>query len=75
MKDTLPALAATTGSRRGASPTVSSLASPHARGLDTTLGRVDGAAKSARAADGPDDAVLVRGVADLRFHTLVMPGA
>lgn len=76
MNDILDELAATLEARKGASSGESYVASLYARGMDTILKKVgEEAAETIIAGKGMDDAAVVREVADLWFHCLVMLSA
>ena len=73
MNDLLAELAATLEARKAATPEESYVASLYAGGLDEILKKIgEEAAETIIAAKGEDPAALVREVADLWFHTLVL---
>ena len=73
MSDILTRVAATLEARKGAAEEESYVASLYQRGLDTILKKVgEEAAETIIAAKGDDTQALVREVADLWFHTLVL---
>jgi phosphoribosyl-ATP pyrophosphohydrolase/phosphoribosyl-AMP cyclohydrolase len=74
--DVLAAIAATIGSRKGADPGSSYVASLLARGDDAILKKIgEEATETLLAAKGADRAALVHEVADLWFHCLVLLAA
>jgi phosphoribosyl-ATP pyrophosphohydrolase len=73
MSSTLLALSATIASRKGASPETSYVAKLHSKGLDAMLKKVgEEATETVMAAKDGDGAHVVREVADLWFHSLVV---
>jgi phosphoribosyl-ATP pyrophosphohydrolase len=72
-EDILDRLEKTIAARRAADPGTSYVASLNAKGLDTILKKVgEEAAETIIAAKGASKEALVREVADLWFHCLVM---
>jgi phosphoribosyl-ATP pyrophosphohydrolase len=73
MSDTLTQLSATIESRKGASPDTSYVGKLHAKGLDAMLKKIgEEATETVMAAKDGDGAHVVREVADLWFHSLVV---
>ena len=73
MSDILTRVAATLEARKGAAQEESYVASLYRQGLDAILKKVaEEAAETIIAAKGDDPQALVREVADLWFHTLVL---
>ena len=73
MSDILNKLAAVLESRKGAEPGSSYVAGLYAKGLDAILKKIgEEATETVVAAKGGDRGQVVREVADLWFHTLVL---
>lgn len=73
MSEILNKLAAVLEARKGADPASSYVAGLYAKGLDTILKKVgEEATETVVAAKGGDREQLVREMADLWFHTLIL---